>query len=197
MSPATLEDRLMSIELTKVEMLEDLRVTVATIEQVHPDPFLHCGGRVAFFTAVHEIARSLPPLMSVADFGIEVGKVTALVGDGHTVAYGFDDADDDTVTFGVWFGVVAADLVLMRTHHDQLTSPSRPASEPRVGVRRPASHSRPLPPRSTRHRSSEQRHLADRPRRCCPRLPRTRRRRHRNPGHRTPVDGHSINSRRG
>lgn len=112
----------MSIELTKVEMLEDLRVTVETIEQVHPDPFLHCGGRVAFFNAVHQIARSLPPLMSVADFGIEVGKVTALVGDGHTFAYGFDDADDDTLMFGVWFGVVAGDLVLMRTHHDQLTS---------------------------------------------------------------------------
>lgn len=33
----------MSIELTKEAMLEDLRVTVETIEQVHPDPFLHCG----------------------------------------------------------------------------------------------------------------------------------------------------------
>lgn len=58
--------------------------------------------------------------MSVADFGVEVGKVTALVGDGHTFAYGFDDRDDEALVFGVWFSVVAGDLVLMRTHHDQL-----------------------------------------------------------------------------
>ena len=101
----------------KADMLEDLRFVADTIEQVHPDPFVRCGGRITFYQRLRAIGQALPAEMSSAEFAIELGRVTAIIGDGHTAIHA-RDAEPEETAFPIEFTVIESDLVVTAIHAD-------------------------------------------------------------------------------
>lgn len=107
----------MATLLRKVEMLEDLRFVADTIEQVHPDPFVRCGGRIRFYQRLRAIGKALPAEMSSTDFAIELGRVTAVIGDGHTAIH-THNAAPEVASFPIEFTVIESELVVTAIQPD-------------------------------------------------------------------------------
>ena len=67
------------------QLVDDVRYLAATMEDVHPDPYLGGGGKIAFHRRLHELIRGIPPEgMSQAAFYFHLRPFVASVGDAHT-----------------------------------------------------------------------------------------------------------------
>ena len=40
---------------TRDQLIEDARELARVIEETHPDPFVHCGGRISFYRALQDV----------------------------------------------------------------------------------------------------------------------------------------------
>jgi hypothetical protein len=71
--------------IERVKLIEDSRYIASVLEEVHPDPYLMGGGRVAFHRRLHEIIRGIPQEgMTKADFYFHLRPFVTAVGDAHT-----------------------------------------------------------------------------------------------------------------
>ena len=75
------------------ELIEDARQLLAVIEDNHPDPYFHGGGKVAFHLRFQELLRSIPADgMTVDAFTELLLPFVASVGDGHTTIWDWENA---------------------------------------------------------------------------------------------------------
>jgi len=73
---------------TRDELIEDVRQLAAIIEEAHPDPFLRCGGRIAFHRMVQDVLEAIPEDgMSKDGFLRILRPLVAMVGDSHTAIW--------------------------------------------------------------------------------------------------------------
>jgi len=67
------------------ELIEDARQLAAIIEEAHPDPFLRCGGRIAFYRALQDVLEAIPEEgMAKEGFIRLLRPLVAALGDAHT-----------------------------------------------------------------------------------------------------------------
>jgi len=70
---------------TQEQLIEDVRQLAQIIEDVHPDPFLRCGGRIAFYRQVDAILSAIPDQgMTRESLGRLLRPLVASIGDSHT-----------------------------------------------------------------------------------------------------------------
>jgi len=70
---------------TQEELIEDARQLAQIIEDTHPDPFVNCGGRIAFYRGLQHVLESVPEEgMTRDEFVRLLRSLIALVGDAHT-----------------------------------------------------------------------------------------------------------------
>ena len=70
---------------TRDELIEDTRYLVDVIEDAHLDPFLRCGGRIAFYRIVDDILSVIPAEgMTKEEFVRLLRPLVAALGDAHT-----------------------------------------------------------------------------------------------------------------
>ena len=70
------------------KLIEDARQLAAIIEEAHPDPFVHCGGRIAFHRALQDVLEAIPEEgMSKDEFFRLIRPLVAIVGDSHTAIW--------------------------------------------------------------------------------------------------------------
>jgi hypothetical protein len=69
-------------------LIEDVRQLADIIENSHPDPYTHGGGRIAFRRRLHEVLRSIPEDGMTRDEFIRLLRpFIAAIGDQHTSIY--------------------------------------------------------------------------------------------------------------
>ena len=70
---------------SRLELIEDARQLLAILEDNHPDPYLHEGGKVAFRLRFLEMLASIPEEGMTAEGSSRLlVPFVASVGDGHT-----------------------------------------------------------------------------------------------------------------
>jgi len=73
---------------SREELIEDARQLAAIIEEAHPDPFLRCGGRIAFYRTLQDVLEAIPEEgMSRDKFLRLLRPLVAIVGDSHTAIW--------------------------------------------------------------------------------------------------------------
>ena len=66
-------------------LVEDARYIAATLEEVHPDPYLMGGGRIAFHRRLYELITGIPQEgMTRSEFYFHLRPFVTAVGDAHT-----------------------------------------------------------------------------------------------------------------
>jgi hypothetical protein len=71
---------------SKQQLIEDSRQLLSYLENIHPDPYLYSGGKVAFHRRFQDILQSIPQQgMAKNDFLRLLSPVVAAIRDGHTV----------------------------------------------------------------------------------------------------------------
>jgi len=91
------------------ELLEDTRQFASLLEKVHPQPYLHGGGKIAFHRLFQNILLSIPDNgMTREDFRGLLSPLAASIGDGHTYIY--PDSPFDMSGIPLIFYVVEKDL---------------------------------------------------------------------------------------
>ena len=67
------------------QLIEDARQLAKIIEDTHPDPFVHCGGRIAFHRTLQDVLNSIPEEGTTLDRFVHlVRPLIGALGDGHT-----------------------------------------------------------------------------------------------------------------
>ena len=70
---------------TRDELIADARQLTAILEDNHPDPYLHGGGKIAFHLRFQELLASIPEDgMTKAEFAGLLRPFVASLGDSHT-----------------------------------------------------------------------------------------------------------------
>lgn len=70
---------------SREELIEDARQLAEIIETTHPDPFVRCGGRIAFYYVLDGILNAIPADGMTRDGFIRlIRPLAASVGDAHT-----------------------------------------------------------------------------------------------------------------
>jgi hypothetical protein len=71
---------------SKPQLIEDSRELLSYLENIHPDPYLYSGGKVAFHRRFQDMLQSIPPQgMPKDDFIRLLSPFIAAIKDGHTV----------------------------------------------------------------------------------------------------------------
>lgn len=71
---------------SKQQLIEDSRQLLSYLENIHPDPYLHSGGKVAFHRRFQDMLQSIPPQgMAKDDYLRLLRPFVAAIRDGHTV----------------------------------------------------------------------------------------------------------------
>ena len=104
------------------DLIEDVRQLACVIEQTHPDPFVACGGRIAFYRALQDVLEAIPAEgLARDDFVRLLRPLIAMVGDAHTGIWG-EYQVNDSFPGGVplEFGVIEEGLYVagVRTQDD-------------------------------------------------------------------------------
>ncbi|UCE62235.1 MAG: hypothetical protein JSU63_11085 [Phycisphaerales bacterium] len=69
-------------------LIEDVRQLADILEDSHPDPYTHGGGRIAFHLRLHQLLNSIPEHgMTIDEFITLLRPFIAAVGDQHTSIY--------------------------------------------------------------------------------------------------------------
>jgi hypothetical protein len=80
------QDNRFSGLFSKQQLIEDSRELLSYLENIHPDPYLYSGGKVAFHRRFQDILQSIPPQgMAKDDFLRLLRPFVASIRDGHTV----------------------------------------------------------------------------------------------------------------
>jgi hypothetical protein len=75
-----------SVKYSKQQLIEDSRQLLSYLENIHPDPYLYSGGKVAFHRRFQDILQSIPPQgMAKDDYSRLLRPFIAAIMDGHTV----------------------------------------------------------------------------------------------------------------
>jgi len=97
---------------TQDQLIEDARQLVQIIEDTHPDPFVYCGGRIAFYRALQDVIESIPEAGATLDEFVHIVRpLIGALGEGHTgicYDYPIDVARPGGVP--LWLGVVEESL---------------------------------------------------------------------------------------
>jgi hypothetical protein len=73
---------------TRDELIADARQLSAIIEQTHPDPYRHIGGKIAFHRHFQQVLNALPDDgMTMSEFIGLLRPFVAAIGDAHTEVY--------------------------------------------------------------------------------------------------------------
>ena len=73
---------------TRAELIADARQLADIIEDTHPDPYKHIGGKIAFHRSLQHILRAIPlDGMTIRQFIGLLRPFIAAIGDGHTEVY--------------------------------------------------------------------------------------------------------------
>jgi len=94
------------------QLIEDARQLARAIEATHPDPFVQCGGRIAFYRALQDVLEAIPEERMTRDEFIRLLRpLVALIGDAHTAIWS-DYEVSDSFPGGVplVFGVIGEGL---------------------------------------------------------------------------------------
>jgi hypothetical protein len=86
MKPITvLYQREFAKKISRDYLIEDVRQLAQILEDAHPDPYFHGGGKIAFHRRMQNIIRSIPSDgLATTDFYRLLCPFVAAVGDGHT-----------------------------------------------------------------------------------------------------------------
>ncbi len=80
---------------SKPQLIEDSRELLSYLENIHPDPYLYSGGKVAFHRRFQDILQSIPPQgMTKDDFLRLLRPFVAAIADGHTRLLRFLSSQD-------------------------------------------------------------------------------------------------------
>jgi len=72
-------------QMTRDQMIEDIRQLSDIFETVHPDPYIKGGGKIAFHRRLHELISSIPENgLSRVDFGWMLQEFTGRMQDSHS-----------------------------------------------------------------------------------------------------------------
>jgi len=75
----------LSATYSQDQLIEDVRQLTTIIEASHPDPFLRCGGRIAFYRIVDATLNAIPKEgMTKEEFVRLLRPLIATIGDAHT-----------------------------------------------------------------------------------------------------------------
>lgn len=67
------------------QLIDDARQLARLIEDTHPDPFVRCGGRIAFYRALQDVLEAIPEEGMTRDGFVRLLRpLLAMVGDAHT-----------------------------------------------------------------------------------------------------------------
>jgi len=114
-------------KLSREQLLQDARQLLAILEEVHPDPYLAGGGKIAFHKRFQQLLMAIPKEgMTAEAFCSLLAPFVASVGDGHTWVYCHSSSAAQT-TVPLRFWVVGQELVLMGVFH--------PEHKPLLGAR--------------------------------------------------------------
>jgi hypothetical protein len=106
--------------ISRHDVVDDIRTLTRTIENVHPDPYLRGGGKIAFHRRVETILQSVPDSgMTADDLYTLVAPLAAAAGDGHTAVS--DPHDYDVYAPGgipLYFDVACEGLIVMAVLRD-------------------------------------------------------------------------------
>jgi hypothetical protein len=71
--------------IARDQLVDDVRQLAGTIEDVHPDPYINGGGKIAFQRRLHKVLAAIPEEgMSAEEFYRLLRPFVASVGDAHT-----------------------------------------------------------------------------------------------------------------
>ncbi|MDH4270517.1 MAG: S41 family peptidase [Candidatus Aminicenantes bacterium] len=77
---------------SKQQLIEDSRELLSYLENIHPDPYLYSGGKVAFHRRFQDMLQSIPPQgMAKDDFLRLLRPFISAMRDGHTAVLRFRD----------------------------------------------------------------------------------------------------------
>lgn len=110
-------------QLTSGQVIEDLEALVTTIESCHPDPFNRCGGRIAFYRRVHQLASGLPGQATAGEVADLFAPVIGMVRDAHTQLIPPQDAVEAVERepgYWVLYQVLDGELVVDATYGPEL-----------------------------------------------------------------------------
>lgn len=108
-------------KLDRASLVADACQLAETIENIHPDPYLNSGGRIAFHRRLQSILAAIPvDGMTRADFYRLVRPFVTAVGDAHTWLR--DAYDDNSGGIPLYFGVAGTDLYVLAVPEEQYRS---------------------------------------------------------------------------
>jgi hypothetical protein len=104
------------------QLIDDARQLAQVLEDTHPDPFVRCGGRVAFYRALQDVLEAIPEGGMTRDAFIRLLRpLLAMVGDAHTGIWsGYSVSEAYPGGVPLEFGVVEESLYVeaIRTGDD-------------------------------------------------------------------------------
>lgn len=107
----------------RAALAEDARTLVATLEAIHPDPYVGHGGRVPLHRRLEEAVRNLPEETTVDDFYRRTASLAARIGDSHTELRAPDETDSASERrLPISLRVVGTDLYVDAVHDEALTN---------------------------------------------------------------------------
>ena len=105
--------------LSRQYLVEDAYQLRDTIEEVHPDPYLNGGGKIAFHRRFHEVLAQIPERgMTAVDFLALLQPFVAAIGDSHT-AVRAAAGETTPLSLPIGFRIVDEQLVVDRVATQQ------------------------------------------------------------------------------
>jgi hypothetical protein len=79
---------------TREELIADARQLAALIEETHPDPYKHIGGKIAFHRHLQHLLHTIAEQgMTKREFMVLVRPFVAAIGDAHTEVYAYHNVN--------------------------------------------------------------------------------------------------------
>ena len=109
-------------QISKENLIDDVNQLKEFIEVVHPDPYYHGGGKVAFNKRYQDIIKAIPENgMNKEDFYVLVTPLVASVNDGHTwMRPAFSDNPYSPGGIPLYFGIVEEGLFVLAVPNNNL-----------------------------------------------------------------------------
>jgi len=106
---------------TRAELIADARQLAAIIEDTHPDPYVHIGGKIAFHRRLQHVLHAIPAEgMTKNGFKTLLRPFVAAIGDGHTEVFAYHNVN--TAAPGgipLKFDAVGQSLIVTGVPHEQ------------------------------------------------------------------------------
>lgn len=104
-------------KLTRVQLIEDTRQLVSTLESTHPDPYINGGGKIAFHHRLHKVIRSIPEEgMTSGEFFRLLSPFITAIQDIHTSICMPSSSEKSPVGLPLGFKVVKNQIYVARVY---------------------------------------------------------------------------------